>query len=147
MRVDFKGLEQGVGLEPIIRIELQDSEDVRDGLLKAFFEKLGGESNWLNVDFQTAGIAGEVSYITLTPVEPAELLKVGLTIRDRIKNSPRAYRFPVPDNYIPPTKLRFKGRDVTLSGEAGFAWADNNKPYHAYTQEHIDFLGLREETE
>lgn len=83
MRVDFKGLGEN-GFEPVIRIELQDSEDVRDGLLKAFFEKLGHQSNWLVADIQSAGIAGEVSYITLTPVEPSELQETVNIISNRM---------------------------------------------------------------
>lgn len=77
IRVDFKGVDAPgqAGFEPCIRVNLYDSEDVRDGLLKSFFQNLGGESNWLAVNFQNDTIDGirQPERITLTPILPNEL--------------------------------------------------------------------------
>lgn len=36
--------------QPVIKVLKRNSDDVRDNLLKSFFEQLGGQSNWCRVD-------------------------------------------------------------------------------------------------
>ena len=45
--IDFKGLDAGDGnqFEPVIRVNIEDSDDVRDGLFRAFFQALGTDSD------------------------------------------------------------------------------------------------------
>lgn len=91
IRVDFKGqdAENGQGFEPVIRVNLEDSEDVRDGLLKALFQSLGGKSSWLAVDFQSYTIDGIVQpqRITISPVRPDELEETSAIISNRLGKS------------------------------------------------------------
>ena len=64
---------------------MEDSEDVRDGLVKAFFEGLGGTSNWLSVDMTNKSLFGtNKSYITISPVKPNELKETLNKIKDRL---------------------------------------------------------------
>jgi hypothetical protein len=39
------------GNEPVIEILHKDSDDVRDALVKSFFERLGGSSSWCKITF------------------------------------------------------------------------------------------------
>jgi hypothetical protein len=89
IKVDFKGVDAPEGatrFEPVIRVNLEDSEDVRDGLLKAFFEALGGTSSWLSVDYHQDTIDGKIqpARITLTPVVPKELYETIDEIKRRL---------------------------------------------------------------
>ena len=64
--VDKAGLD---GFEPVIVVNLsRDIEDVRDRLLKAFFEQLGGQSELLNVKYDSC--ADNHTRIHITPVRP-----------------------------------------------------------------------------
>lgn len=87
IRVDFKGIDELTrGFEPCIRVSLEDSEDVRDGLLASFFQQLRGDSSWLVVDFYQ-DVIDEVfqpKRITITPVRPDELEETINTIKDRL---------------------------------------------------------------
>ena len=89
IRVDFAGLDSSDGFQPVIRINLQDSEDVRDGLLKTFFQSLVGESNWVVLDFHKDTIDGvpQTQRITLYPVKPSELQETIDIIDKRIERT------------------------------------------------------------
>ncbi|HXS59402.1 MAG TPA: hypothetical protein VN703_01150 [Candidatus Sulfopaludibacter sp.] len=88
IKVDF--IENGNGLRPVISIKLVESDDVRDQLLKAFFQQLGGESNWLYVSFNNS-IHSNDGYlktsITILPVAPDELQETVSIITDRLGTS------------------------------------------------------------
>lgn len=92
IRVDFKGLSSGLtgdyreGFEPVIRVNLQDSEDVRDGLLKSFFNKLGYNSNWLNVDISPNVIDGikQNTQYTITPIQDNQLEEIVQIMNNRL---------------------------------------------------------------
>lgn len=86
IKVDFAGLDSSEGFQPVIRVNLQDSEDVRDGLLKSFFQSLGGESNWLCVNFHQDTIDGipQPQRITIYPVKSKELQETIDIISSRI---------------------------------------------------------------
>lgn len=90
IRIDFQGMDVPgqKGYEPVIRVNLEDSEDVRDGLLHAFFDKLGGDSSWLVVNFYEQSIDGvkQPRRISITPIEPSELEKTIETMKDRLIN-------------------------------------------------------------
>lgn len=73
IKIDFAGLDNNDSFQPVIRVHLQDSDDVRDGLLKSFFQSLGGESNWLMVNFHNDTFGDETQRITIYPVRPSEL--------------------------------------------------------------------------
>lgn len=88
IKVDFAG--DGKGLQPVIRVRLSsEGDDVRDGLLKAFFEQLGNESSWLVVSFDHHIIAGNKdsnTYVTISPLTPNELPETLILIQKRINN-------------------------------------------------------------
>lgn len=90
IRVDFAGQDNADGFQPVIRINLQDSEDVRDGLLKRFFQSLGGESNWLTVNFHQDTIDGlqQPKRITIYPVKESELQETTEIIENRLGKKP-----------------------------------------------------------
>lgn len=95
IKVDFKGLSAPLGsqaqFEPVIKILLEDSEDVRDRLLKTFFESLGTRSSWLQVSFDHHIINGDKesrTYITLTPVTDRGLLEMRTDLENRIFSYP-----------------------------------------------------------
>lgn len=86
IKVDFLDRGLGKGLEPVIAIKFVDSDDVRDGLLKAFFQSLGGESSWLVVKFDHHIINGEsdnTTYIRVFPVQSHELAETADIINIR----------------------------------------------------------------
>lgn len=90
IRVDFKGLD-GIGqqaFEPVIRVILEDSDDVRDGLLKSFFQALGGQSSWLRVKFEgrLVGPDDKETHITILPVAWNQLDEELKVIEERIAN-------------------------------------------------------------
>lgn len=129
MRIDFEGRADG-GLEPVIMINMMDSEDPRDGLLKAFFEKLGGESNWLVAEINSFGISGE-SRIALRPVTPSELQETVDIIKNRIGEK---IRFNGEDVYIKNWPVRWQSKDSD----------GNNIEVQAFSQEEINNLGFHE---
>lgn len=73
IKIDF--VDNGNGIQPVIAVKLCDSEDVRDGLLKTFFQQLGGVSSWLLVEMNTHSTPGqpEMGYIHILPVKPNDL--------------------------------------------------------------------------
>lgn len=89
LRIDFRGIDampSGQQFEPVIRIGVEDSEDVRDGLVKAFFEKLAHKSNWLRADFDSYDMYGKLKTdVTITPISPDELDSTILTMISRIE--------------------------------------------------------------
>jgi len=133
IRVDFKGLNGKDGFEPVIRVNLQDSEDVRDGLLKAFFQKLGYNSNWLCVDIQTSIIDGnkQPTQYTITPIEDNELEETVSIIKERLHAKPEE---PI---FFQGGKHYGSKWPVTFSDEDGVS-------VKVYSQAHIDDLGLRD---
>lgn len=90
IKIDFQ--DNGAGLVPVISIKLVSSEDVRDNLLKTFFQSLGGESSWLAVSFDHhVGHEGNASmdaysktFISLHPVTPYELPETIKLIQSRL---------------------------------------------------------------
>lgn len=87
--IDFRGLDTevpGNQFEPVIRAVVEDSEDVRDGLMKAFFESLGRQSNWLNVDIWSisSGLNQNKTSYTITPINPKEILSTMSTMIGRV---------------------------------------------------------------
>lgn len=85
IKIDFRSKDNG--LEPIIAIKLEDSDDVRDNLLKTFFQSLGGISSWLVVSFDhhmTNPETGSRTWITITPVMPGELHETKKIIEERL---------------------------------------------------------------
>lgn len=81
--IDFKGLDAGDGnqFEPIIRASVEDSDDPRDGLMKAFFQALGGDSNWLEVDIWNVN---DKENIRITPVRPKNILDTMTSMINRV---------------------------------------------------------------
>jgi len=75
IRVDYDhdNYVGGHAISPVIKISLdKSSDDVRDKLLRTFFESLGHASNWLLVKFEGEDKYGR-SLITLSPVSPDRL--------------------------------------------------------------------------
>ena len=86
IRVDFQGVDAPgpASFEPAIRVFLDENEDypnsdVRDKLLKTFFQSLGGTSSWLRVKFYE-------KQIIITPVKWNELESELEVFKDAIKN-------------------------------------------------------------
>ena len=90
LRVDFKGPDTSShsGFEPVIRVTLEESDDVRDKLLKTLFQSLGGESSWLNVQYETAAFdpLQKEQRITITPVKETDLELLKEIVELRINN-------------------------------------------------------------
>lgn len=60
------------GLQPCIDVKLEESDDVRDTLLKSFFEKLGRVSGWLAVRVEKSD-KPEVKNYKIIPITPGNL--------------------------------------------------------------------------
>jgi len=73
---------------PYILVELdRESTDTRDEILRAFFEKLGYESNWCIVDFLPHPTKdGEKKHIHIFPISPAELDEQRALMAKRTEN-------------------------------------------------------------
>jgi len=85
IKVDFK--HDGNGLQPIIAIKLIESDDPRDGLLKAFMQQLGTVSSWASLSFDHHVIDGNrdsTTYVTMKPVTPEQLPLLSKEIEDRL---------------------------------------------------------------
>ena len=84
IKIDF--VDRGKGLEPVIKVAIsENSEDPRDGLLKTFFQKLGGESNWLRVQFTDSGL--ENKYLHIYPVTSENLQSESEEMLSRVSSS------------------------------------------------------------
>lgn len=59
---------------PVIQVHERDSDDVRDRLISAIFEKLGHYSRWFRVEFKhnTMNDEGAGSVWHLVPISPDE---------------------------------------------------------------------------
>ena len=89
LTIDFQGLDSEGGgnqFEPVIRAIVEDSDDVRDGLMKSFFQSLGGNSNWLRVSIQenTLYQGSSKSFIVISAVKPSELSETMESIKERL---------------------------------------------------------------
>lgn len=82
--VDAPGHSPSQQFEPVIRVHLEDSEDVRDSLMKAFFHSLQYKSNWLRVDFVPQENIVNSTSITIHPVRPDELESTIETMKSRL---------------------------------------------------------------
>lgn len=87
IKVDFADGPEG--LQPVIKVKLSnDFSDARDSLLQAFFQRLGGESSWLRVEFN--GTHGNVStgegykHIEIFPVPESGMAEMVHTATDRM---------------------------------------------------------------
>lgn len=88
LKIDFT--DTGSGLQPVIRVKcFHDLEDARDSLMQTFFQKLGGDSSWLKVEFEAEGngTAGYHKYINIFPVEPSQLSSMVIAAFDRLRHS------------------------------------------------------------
>lgn len=73
IKIDFAGVDDSANqFRPVIRVELIESDDTRDKLLKSFFDSLGYESNWLVVQFDPKRESSFPHRITISPLEPKE---------------------------------------------------------------------------
>ena len=92
LTIDFKGLDTDDGANrftPVIRANVEDSDDVRDGLMRTFFHELGGQSNWLNVDIWNNGDSKQS--ITISAISPSQILDTAEIMINRIPQEDRAY--------------------------------------------------------
>lgn len=74
---------------PVIKFLYTPSDDIRDDLMKGFFQDLGGDSNWLRFDFQPTITQSKQVLATITPIKPKDLLKESskmneMGIRERV---------------------------------------------------------------
>lgn len=86
--IDFEGVcatTKSTSFEPVIKVNAVNSDDTRDKLIKAFFEQLGTESNWLQVRFYPTEV-GEETQIVIQPVKPEDLEKLVEDIKKRLNN-------------------------------------------------------------
>lgn len=89
LTIDFQGVDTPTGgnnFEPVIRAVVEDSDDVRDGLMKTFFQSLGGQSNWLRVDIQenTLYQGSTKNFVVISTVKPGELTETANIIKHRL---------------------------------------------------------------
>lgn len=60
--------------QPIIKIEYEESTDVRDKLVKKFLESFGGDSTWASFQFENGPFSKVVNKIaTIRPLTPSDL--------------------------------------------------------------------------
>ncbi len=90
IKIDFAGLDNSVnGFEPVIRVEIIHSDDVRDKLLSQFFENLNQCSNWLETDpsdiGQPIGNDQGCRKWTIKPIGQTDLERVNKDIKHRIE--------------------------------------------------------------
>lgn len=103
--IDFKGVDavkESQQFKPVIRVSIEDSDDVRDGLVSAFFEALGHQSNWLVADIHTETFNGTTKkFATISPVEPSELQETINLIEKRIvrEASPKINESELPSRF------------------------------------------------
>lgn len=98
IQIDFTEVENQ-GLQPVIAVTLESSDDPRDGLLRTFFQQLGHESNWLRVSFDhhiiTDPSRKEIkSFIRIYPLKPSEMKEESAEMTIRLKDKDR-------NNYSP----------------------------------------------
>jgi hypothetical protein len=111
--IDFSGVEHPAGdpaqFEPVIRVSIVESDDVRDKLIETFFQSLGGESSWLKVEFnQYPG--DENKNITIRPVRPSELKETVELIQDRLEPvKPDAFSITFDKNVIEKNRKEILG--------------------------------------
>jgi hypothetical protein len=85
IKIDVTGLEVGHGLQPVIRVNLDnESTDPRDGLINHFFQSLGGESSWLRANYMLSGPDDVGQKLEIFPVHVEQLPATVLEILDRI---------------------------------------------------------------
>jgi len=65
--------------QPIIHIYYEETEDVRDKMVKRFLETFGGDSSWAEFTFEHNG-----SSATITPIKPYNLKITKENIETRI---------------------------------------------------------------
>lgn len=85
IKIDF--VDNGSGMEPVIRVKtIPNSDDVRDKLIRSFFQKLGGESSWLKVVISPDYEEGEdqVRSYDLVAIPASELPSLLVSIQNRI---------------------------------------------------------------
>lgn len=90
--IDFADAKSIGGLhkfEPVIKVDLQGSEDVRDKLIKEYFQQLGHQSSWLKVDFKYHGQDPDIiTEIFITPIRPWEIESTIDLMKERISGNP-----------------------------------------------------------
>lgn len=89
IKVDY-GQSEGVkgGIIPNIKVVLEESDDVRDKLLKSFFEGLEHKSIWLTTHFEEVD---DKKVITLRPLPP-HLFKESIEMmQDLMEGKPNRY--------------------------------------------------------
>jgi len=83
IEIDFE--EQN---SPIIEVRYEQSDDVRDKLIKSFFEKLGGQSSWCRVMFWGSEAGRQL--LRITPITPSEFevqaKLMALMARDKVSD-------------------------------------------------------------
>ena len=103
IKIDFQDRGQGKGLEPVIAIRMVNSDDVRDGLLRTFFQSLGHTSSFLKVNFDhhIIKVANDLTtIISILPVRPEELEKTQKDLVEIIE-SDKKQKGGQPANYSP----------------------------------------------
>jgi len=74
IKIDFETADgTGSVFSPVIKVKIENSDDPRDGLIKAFFEQLGYNSNWLKVQFDQDKDDTSIKNISIRPVQPQYL--------------------------------------------------------------------------
>lgn len=89
IKIDVRDLGDGKGLQPVISVKLEESEDVRDTLIQNFFQELGGLSSWLAVRFDPPTPQErtmDIKTITIYPVRSNDLVEVASDIKDRVNS-------------------------------------------------------------
>lgn len=89
IKIDFD--ENG---QPIIKVDIVKTEDVRDKLLQRFVEKLGYQSSYCKIDFLHGSTLehekeNTIKTFIITPVTPDKLGEHGQLMIDLAKDVPK----------------------------------------------------------
>ncbi len=76
--------------QPIIRINYEPSEDVRDGLVKRFLETFGGSSSYASFRFVDTPHDKPNSLARIRPIKPEEMADVSKTMQEEASNDRQA---------------------------------------------------------
>lgn len=82
IKIDFT--DNGKGLEPVLQVILHNTDDPRDKLLSSFFQKLGGNSNWVSVSFNPELSVDDGKRISMYPLAESELKETAMIIERRL---------------------------------------------------------------
>ena len=93
IKIDFADVNDGKGLQPVIVVNLIDSDDVRDGLLKTYFQSLGYLSSYFKMQPSNQTDAGGVRRIVITAVPSHDMYSFAEEVKGRLPEESKELKF------------------------------------------------------